>query len=57
MNIKNFNEELTNILHFQGKSDIMTKMFTKQVEDTMEKRFEGFPDNLTVITTYTNKDA
>lgn len=57
MNIKNFNEELTNILHFQGKSDIMTKMFTRQVEDTMGKKIEGFPDNLTVITTFTNKDA
>ena len=56
MIFKNFNNELPNILHFQGRSIIMNQTFNKQVDDTLQSKFEGFPDNLTVITTFTNKD-
>ena len=57
MVIKNFNDEIPNILHFQGRSEIMSNMFERQVTDTMQNKFEGFPEDVTVITTFTNKDA
>ena len=57
MLFKNFTDGIPNILHFQGRSHIMAEMFEKQIDDTMQSKFEGFPENVTVITTFTEKDA